>query len=209
MVVHIFLIGIHRVLQLGRLIVERVNHQTGLSHVDILRIAIHKQLEGSLRPTGQGILPVAIHLLQNLQMGFDRVTMGHRGVDIHIEEILQHGRLGAHHGVLVGPHLDFLLRLLVEIDSEKHDDQGDDEAHDERRPQDFMPRFLLGLLRLRNLRDLRHHGIRLRIDTLLGNRLGGRGIDTAMTVRTLAIVLEDIFSTVRTTGDLSCYLNPT
>ena len=209
MAVHIFLIGVHRIHQFCRLEIERVDDQTGLLHMDIVRITVDEQLQGRLRLTGVSVLPVAIHLLQYLQMRLDRVAMSHAGVDIHVEEVLQHGRLGTHHGILVGPHLVLLLRLLIIIDTEEHDDQGDDKAHDDRRPQDLMPRLLLGFLRFGNLRYLRHQGIRLGCHVLLSDRHTGRGIDTAMTVRALRVVLEDILPAVRATGDLSCYLNPT
>ena len=109
MIVHILLIGIHRILQLGGFKVEGIYQQAGLLDVDIVRIAVDKQLEGRFRLAGDSILPVAVYLLQHLQMRLDRIAMGHRGINIHIQEVLQHSGLRAHHRILIGPHFILLL----------------------------------------------------------------------------------------------------
>ena len=72
-----------------------------------------------------------------------------------------------------------------------------------------MSLSFLGFLRLRNLWNLRCQTVQLRSHSLLFSRLAGRCINGTMAVRTLTIVLEDILSTVRTTGDMSCNIYPT
>ena len=128
MTVHILLVGIHRIFQLCCLEVKRIDDQTSLRHMNIFWVTIHKQLKGCLRLGGKGILPITVHLLQNLQMRLNGIAMSHRGVDIHIEEVLQDGRLRTHHSILIGTHLVLLLRLLIEINTQEHNDQGDDET---------------------------------------------------------------------------------
>ena len=90
--------------------------------MNITRITINKQLQSSFRLAGNGILPIAINLLQRLKMGLDRITMSDRRINIHIQEVLKDGRFSTHHRILVSALLILLLGLLIEINTQKDDD---------------------------------------------------------------------------------------
>ena len=136
--------------------VERVNLNHSLLDIPAGGMQLHVTFVGVPAVVHQGIGPVGINLLECLQVNLDGIAMGKRRIDVHVEEVLQHQRLAAEHGVGIGPLLVLPFLVLHEINAQEHDDEGQDEGDDNGRETSTVTsgttgsrgslfRFLLGL----------------------------------------------------------------
>ena len=133
MLVHVFLVGLRRVVLAAHIPVDGVDLLHGLLFVRTVGMVFEIVFKSCLRVVHQGVGPVLVLLCEQQQVCADGVAMLLWCILVVVEIGLQHGGVVALHGKLIFLLFAVVLGVVVHIEAHAEHEQGDDDRGKENR----------------------------------------------------------------------------